>query len=173
MIFPGCMMRKYNFSIDIEKNSKWMNIKKGHEKDTLKYSYKEKIDYIVKKVDASKETILLAPKCFKLFDMQSISKKSIEVIEYYYELEQLVDRYKNYIIDGMKDKIKKLENNQIQNQSSKRLHIYRRLQMDMVIIKSGKTKNLKKRLNNYNANRKDDIIPLYILETDSIDDVEK
>ena len=59
-----------------------------------------------------KETILLTPKCFKLMAMQSKTKKSIQVREYYYELEQVVDQYKEYIIQGLKSKIKKLENNQ-------------------------------------------------------------
>jgi hypothetical protein len=35
--------------------------------------------------------------------------------------------------------------------------------------KIGKTKNLRKRLNTYNGDKKDDIIPIYIYETDDID----
>jgi metal-responsive CopG/Arc/MetJ family transcriptional regulator len=57
--------------------------KKGHIKDTVKYSYKENVDCKIekdekqysKKVGAPKEIILLTPKCFKLFAMQSKSKK--------------------------------------------------------------------------------------------------
>jgi len=44
--------------------------------------------------------------------MHSKTKKSIEVREYFYGLEELIDKYKNYIIEGLNDKIKKLENNQ-------------------------------------------------------------
>jgi hypothetical protein len=43
--------------------------------------------------------------------MASRSKKAVLVREYYYELEQVIDQYKNYIIYGLKDKIEKLENN--------------------------------------------------------------
>jgi len=39
--------------------------------------------------------------------------------------------------------------------------------------KIGKTKNLKQRLRQYNGNKKDDIIPLYVYETDNIDEVER
>jgi hypothetical protein len=39
--------------------------------------------------------------------------------------------------------------------------------------KVGKTINLKKRLTNYNGDKKDDIIPIYIYETDNIDAVEE
>jgi excinuclease UvrABC nuclease subunit len=35
--------------------------------------------------------------------------------------------------------------------------------------KVGKTKNLKQRLKQYNGDKKDDIIPLYVYETDNID----
>ena len=46
--------------------------------------------------------------------MQSKTKKSIQVREYYYELEQVIDQYKEYIIQGLQEKIKNLENNQKQ-----------------------------------------------------------
>jgi phage anti-repressor protein len=87
----------------------------GHIKDTLLYSYKEKIDYKIIKGKSNgmkgkpKDTILLTPKCFKIMAMQSRTKKAIQVREYYYELEQVIDQYKEYIIKGLEDKIKKLE----------------------------------------------------------------
>jgi hypothetical protein len=74
----------------------------------------------------------------------------------------------------MKDKIKKLENNQKPKINPKKGVIYILETADGYgHYKVGKTINLKKRMNNYNANNKDDIIPIYILETESIDDVEK
>ena len=39
--------------------------------------------------------------------------------------------------------------------------------------KVGKTKNLKNRLKQYNGDKKDDIIPLYIYKTNNIDEVER
>ena len=54
----------------------------GHIKETLLYSYKEKIDYIIIKGKSNglkrkpKDTILSTPKCFKLMAMQSKTKKS-------------------------------------------------------------------------------------------------
>ena len=102
---------KYNFSINIDVIAKWFNMTIGHIKETLVYSYKEKIDYkIIKGVSNGmkgkpKETILLTPKCFKLMAMQSKTKKAIQVREYYYELEQVIDQYKEYIIKGLEEKI--------------------------------------------------------------------
>ena len=106
--------------------------------------------------------------------MQSKTKKAIQVREYYYELEQVLDQYKEYIIQGLQDKINKLENNQKPKINSSKGVIYIIETADGIgHYKIGKTKNLKKRLNSYNGDKKDDIIPLYIYETDNIDGVEE
>ena len=80
---------KYNFSINIHVIAKWFNMTVGHIKDTLLYSYKEKIDYKIIKGKSNglkgkpKDTILLTPKCFKLMAMQSKTKKQ-------YKLENII-----------------------------------------------------------------------------------
>jgi hypothetical protein len=113
-----------------------------------------------------KDTILLTPKCFKLMAIQSKTKKAIEVREYYYELEQVIDQYKEYIIKGLEDKIKTLENNQKPKINPSKGIIYIIQTLDGVgHYKVGKTKNLKQRLKQYNGDKKDDIIPLYVYET--------
>jgi phage anti-repressor protein len=167
------------FIINLDKIALWLNTKKGHLKDTLENSYQLNIDYIInkpikKKVGAPKEEILLSVKCFKLLCMQSRTKKAIEVREYFYALEELIDKYKNYIIQGLNDKIHKLENNQKPKVNPTKGVIYIiQASDDITLYKIGKSKKLKTRLGNYNANKKDDIIPLYIYETDDIDAVEK
>lgn len=88
---------KYDFSINIDAVAKWFDMTPGHIKETLLYSYKEKIDYITMKGKSNglkgkpKNIILLTPKCFKLMTVQSRTKKAIQVREYYYELEQVID----------------------------------------------------------------------------------
>jgi len=170
---------KNKFIIDLDKVSKWLISKKGNLKNTLMKSYELNKDYIVNKINNNKvgppkEEILLTIKCFKMLCMHSKTKKSIEVREYFYGLEELIDKYKNYIIEGLNDKIKKLENNQKPkiNPSKGIIYIIQTAD-DKSLYKIGKTKNLKKRLQNYNADKKDDIIPIYIYETDNIDAVEK
>lgn len=175
MIFLIYMIIKINIDAIV----KWFNIRKDTIKATLKESYIKNIDYkIIKKVSNGmkgkpSETILLTPKCFKLMAMQSRTKKAIEVREYYYELEQVIDQYKEYIIKGLKDKIKILENNMKPKINITKGIIYIIQTSDGIgHYKIGKTKNLKKRLNSYNGDKKDDIIPLYIYESDDIDEVE-
>lgn len=167
------------FIIDLVKLSKWLGSTKGKIKKTLINSYKLNTDYIVNKfktnkVGAPKEEILLTIKCFKMLCMNSKTKKSNEVREYFYKLEELIDKYKNYIIEGLNDKIKKLENNQKPkvNPSKGIIYIIQTAD-DKTLYKIGKTHNLKKRLNSYNSDKKDDIIPIYIYESEDIDAVEK
>jgi hypothetical protein len=178
MIFFGLYdsQDKYNFTINIDVIAKRFNMTTGHIKDTLLYSYKEKIDYKIIKGKSNglkgkpKDTILLTPKCFKLMAMQSKTKKAIQVREYYYELEQVIDQYKEYIIKGLEEKIKKLENNQKPKINSSKGVIYILETADgFGHYKVGKTKNLKQRLSKYNGDKKDDIIPLYVYETDDIE----
>jgi hypothetical protein len=171
---------KYNFSINIEAISKWFNMRKDHIKKTLTESYKENIDYKIKinkrigQKGKPNEIILLTPKCFKLMAMQSKTDKAIEVREYYYELEQVIDQYKEYIIKGLEEKIKILENNQKPKINPSKGVIYIIQTSDGIgHYKIGKTKNLKQRLKQYNGDKKDDIIPIYIYETDDIDEIEK
>ena len=105
--------------------------------------------------------------------MQSRTKKAVQVREYYYELEQVLDQYKEYIIKGLEDKIKTLENNQKPKINPSKGVIYIiQTSNEIGHYKIGKTKNLRKRLNSYNGDKKDDIIPIYIYETEDINNVE-
>jgi phage anti-repressor protein len=174
------LTNKNNFIIDLTKVAKWLDSKKGKIKETLLNSYKLNIDYVVNKTTsngkkgAPKEEILLTVKCFKLLCMQSRTKKAVEVREYFYALEELIDKYKNYIIEGLKDKIEKLENNQKPKVNPSKGVIYIiQTSDDMTLYKIGKTQNLKNRLLKYNTDKKDDIVPIYIYESEDIDAVEK
>jgi superfamily II DNA or RNA helicase/phage anti-repressor protein len=168
------------FIIDLTKVAKWLDSKKGKIKETLLNSYKINIDYTINKTSsngkkgAPKQEILLTVKCFKLLCMQSRTKKAVEVREYFYALEELIDKYKNYIIEGLKDKIEKLENNQKTKVNPSKGVIYIiQTSDDITLYKIGKTQNLKNRLLKYNTDKKDDIIPIYIYESEDIDAVEK
>jgi len=83
-------------------------------------------------------------------------------------------QYKEYIIKGLEEKISKLENNQKPKINPSKGILYIIETSDgLGHYKVGKTKNLKQRLKQYNGDKKDDIIPLYIYETDDIDNIEK
>jgi len=168
------------FVINLKNIAKWLNTNKSDLKETLNNSYQINIDYIINKTKsngkkgAPPEEILLTVKCFKLLCMQSKTKKSVEVREYFYAIEELIDKYKNYIIEGLKDKINKLEYNQQPKINPTKGIIYIiQTADDISLYKIGRTINLKNRLLKYNADKKDDIKPIYIYESDDIDTVEK
>ena len=163
------------FVINLDNVTKWLKTLKGRIKKTLMKSYIQNIDFVVKnikipgKVGKPSEIILLTPRCFKLLSMQSHTKKATEVREYYYALEELVDKYKEYIIAGLNEKIERLENNQKPKVNPQKGVIYIIYASDdHTLYKIGQTLNLRERLEKYNGDKKDDIKPLYIFETDNI-----
>ena len=110
-----------NLSINIDIICKWLNIRKDTIKKLLKHSYNKNIDYIVERIKKEKgsgsgatlkEKILLTPLCFKKVCQLTKSKKGNEVREYFIKVEETLFKYKDYIIQGLQEKIKKLENNQ-------------------------------------------------------------
>ena len=163
---------KNDFIIDLQIIADWLNTRKSFLKKTLMETYTINKDYTIVKSQESKvgkpsEIILLNPKCFKLLCMLSKTKKANEVREYYLTLEELVEQYKDYIIDGLQQKIIKLENNQKPKINSKKGIIYViQTSDDTGLYKVGRTKNLTKRLNSYNADKKNDLIPIFIYEAD-------
>jgi hypothetical protein len=52
------------------------------------------------KIGKPLETILLTPKYFKIMSMKSKANKAMMIRDYYYELEQIIDQYKELIIKG-------------------------------------------------------------------------
>jgi len=85
-----------NLIINIEMIIKWINMTKGHIKDTLIYSYKENIDYkIIKGISTGlkgkpKDIIMITPKCLKLLLFRSKTKKVINFQEQYFKLENII-----------------------------------------------------------------------------------
>ena len=146
-----------DFLLDADVICKWLNIRKDTIKKLLKHSYNKNIDYIVERIKKEKgsgsgatlkEKILLTP----LF------------------------KYKDYIIQGLQEKIKKLENNQKPKVYPKKGVIYAFETPNSPhnsLYKIGKTKDLKQRLKSHQSPLSDDINILYYFETDDIDSVEK
>jgi phage anti-repressor protein len=98
--------------VDLDKVIKWLDINKGMAKKTLTNSYRKNIDYTIKKVIKPKgkggqkrEIILLTIRCFKKFCQLTRSKHGDDVRNYFIDVEYTLNKYKNYIIEGLSDKI--------------------------------------------------------------------
>jgi len=90
--------------------------------------------------------------------MKSRTKKSEQVRKYYLELEKLVDKYKDYIIEIQNDKIIKLEYdlNPTKLPSSEYLYVYN---VDNY-YRIGATKNIKLRFKTHNSSQPHKIKPI-------------
>ena len=173
-------IERYNeFIIDSEILRKWLNINiKRAFNDTIKRSYKKDIDYKIEKIKKSigsgghnLEVITLTPEAAKKICLSTKSKMGVQVQQYFLDLEVALYKYKNYIIDGMNEKIKQLENNQkpIINNSKKIIYVFRALNSDLSLYKIGKTINSKTRFSKHNSPMANDLEVLFQYETENID----
>ena len=105
-----------------------------------------------------KKIVLLTIDCFKLLCMRSKTKKSEEVRKYYLELEKLVDKYKDYIIQIQKEKILKLEYdlNPVKLPNDGYLYVYN---VDDY-YRIGASNNLKLRFKTHNSSQPHKIKPI-------------
>ena len=176
-------IERYNeFLIDSEILRKWLQINNRQKfNDTIKRSYKKNIDYDLKKVKKSEgrggqnfEVITLTPEASKKICLSTNSKMGPLVQQYFLDLEVALYKYKNYIIDGLKQKNKQLENNQKPkiNPEKKIIYVFKALNTDLTLYKIGKTINSKTRFLKHNSPMANDLKVLFQFETDNIDQVE-
>lgn len=154
-----------------------MNANKKDLKETLGKSYINNIDYILVKPPPTKKAggalkvdIFITPKCFKLMAMSSKTSKAKEVRLFYYELEEWVNEYKEFLVAGLQNKIKKLEANQKPpcNKTSGYIYVVRAADSE-TLVKLGKTTNLRKRMENYGADKGNVVVPLLKYKVTDID----
>lgn len=174
------------FKIDLDLCAKWLNSRKGNIKDTLINSYHENIDYItttnltVNQVGRPIIKIFLTTDCFKRLCLLSRTYKAEQVRSYYLQLEELVDKYKNFIIDGLNGRIGILENNQrpIIDTQSGVIYVFEVKPYSDDLVKTqqkykiGKARNIKARMSSHNSSHADNVNILFIYEVDDIDRVE-
>ena len=174
--------RFHEFSIDSEILRKWLQLSIRQDfNDIIKKRYILGIDYTLEKIKKSKgsgghnfEVITLTPEVAKKICLSSNSKKGKEVQQYFIDLEFALYKYKNYIIDGMNQKIKQFENNMKPkiNSDKKIIYVFRALNTDLNLYKIGKTINSKTRFVKHNSPLANDLEILFEYETENIDQVE-
>ena len=176
-------IERYNeFLIDSEVLRKWLEINSRRKfNTTIKRSYKINFDYKIEEIKKSQgsggsnfEVITLTPEAAKKICLSTNSILGDEVKQYFLDLEVALYKYKNYIIDGMAQKIEQLENNQKAkiNSNKKIIYIFRALNTDLTLYKIGKTINSKTRFNKHNSLLANDLEVLFQYETENIDQVE-
>ena len=170
------------FIVNYELLIKWLDIKtKKTFVETLKNSYKLNIDYIVKNKQTkshggnNKKIYILTSDAAKRYCLMTKSSKGEDVRRYFIEIEKALFKYQNYIIQGLQNKIKKLENNQKPKINPKKgvVYIFKALNEETTLYRIGRTINLKKRLNSHNSPLANDLELILIHEADNIVELEK
>jgi phage anti-repressor protein len=165
--------------IDLHLVAKWLRIRKDTLKITLVRSYTKNVDYTISKKSLTtagrpSETILISISCFKRISMNSNTEKGGEVRNYYEQIEKLLNKYKDHIIESLQKQVGILENNQKPKHTPKKGVIYfirSHLEPENV-FKIGKSKKFKSRYLSHNSSHSDDLEVILIFESDYINDVE-
>lgn len=168
--------------VDLDKIIKWLDINKGKAKGTLLKSYRKNIDYVIKKIVKKKgsgghnaEKILLTIRCFKKFCQLTRSKHGDDVRNYFIDVEYTLNKYKNYIIEGLSDKIDLIKKGKKPKINPEKAIIYIFKTADTPensLYKIGRTKDLTKRLQLHQSPLSENIEILFYLETDDAKTVE-
>jgi hypothetical protein len=158
----------------------WLQMRKDNLKKTLIDSYIKNVDYKIKKIKSNtagkpKEEILITADCCKRLCMLSKTNKAEEVRTYFIEIEKLMNKYKNYIIESLDKKIGILENNQkpIPNDKNGIIYVLKTDHDIINLYKLGKTKKFKERIRTHNSSHIDNVDIVHIYESNYIDEVEK
>ena len=105
----------------------------------------------------------------------SKSKIGNDIRQYFIDLEIAFYKFKNYIIEGMNNKIKQLENNQKPkiNSSKGLIYVFRALNIEnATLYKIGRTINSKTRFNSHNSPLANDLELIMTYEADNIEQLE-
>lgn len=87
------------WTINLYDIAKWLDIKEEKLKELLTNNFIKKIDYIIDKKNIN--NIVLSPKCCKLLCMMSESEKANLIRTYYTDLEKLIVKYKEEIVNDL------------------------------------------------------------------------
>ncbi len=170
-----------DFVIDLDVISKWLSARKDSIKKTLTETYTQDIDYIVKKqISTSKgrpnEKVLLTGDCFKRLCMLSRTSKAEEVRSYFLALEKHIDKYKNHIMENLIRKVEMYEKELKPLPREPRkgvIYVLKMNNMNQEVYRIGKTSNFKKRMSVYKTANPTQLEPVFMYETDMINEVEK
>lgn len=173
------------FTINLEDVAHWLETTKKKLKETLVNSYSEIKDYIVRPDNGpnyatlggpKKKIVLITPKCFKKLCMLSRTEKAELVRDYYIQLEELVNDYKDIIIEAKQKEINILKNDLKKNKYPIGGHVYIFEESDelgKVYYRIGLSKDLNKRFAVHNSSSFHNKKLIFTIKTSNIYHMEK
>ena len=179
-IFENTKNFNDNFFISLDKICLWLSQTKGNIKRTLLDNFSKNIDYTLKKIKIKQgrgrtsEEILLNPITFKKLCMMLRNKKSKEVRDYFIKVEETLDKYKNYTIEGLEKEMKRMAKNLKPREKPSKGVIYgfEINEYNRKFIKIGKSKDFLQRMKQHNSSHANKIDVEFLFETDNFDEVE-
>jgi len=172
-----------DFIINFDTVVKWLKIRKDSLKRTLLESYRKSIDYKIIKdknniVGRPLEIIYLTPDCFKRLCMLTKSEKGEEVRSYYIQLEKHIDKYKDNIINDLRNRVQILERNMkpLEIPKNEGVVYILKTQEDILlrdVYKIGSTEDFRSRLKTHHSSHADNIEVKYIYKTSDVKGVER
>lgn len=172
---------EYDFTINLDDIAFWLEVKKGHLKTLLENNFVKNQDYIETKPKEKLsgtgtnniKIVMLTYTCAKLLCMISKCEKASLIRNYYIELEKLLIKYKDNIVESLNRQLGiKTANKEIIEENKSHGIIYV-LKVDEEIYKIGKTTELKNRMKQYKVGRISELPIVFAYKTDCIDDIEK
>ena len=150
----------------------------------LKQSYRNNIDYKIINLPSRKhkyggnnyKKVLITPDCFKRIAMRSNSAKAEEVRSYYINLESLIMKYFEHMMQGMQEEINELEKAikpKNKEDSVGYIYVVKASRRRRNAYKIGQTRNLNKRLSTYQTGNLEKIEVIFKWRTDRLQSVEK
>jgi len=118
---------------------------------------------------------MLTPDCAKMILQATKSKKGIEVRRYFIEIEKMLYKYKDTIINSLNNELTLVQNNQKPKPEGKKkkIYIFKALNTKLTLYKLGKSKNIRKRLDSHNSALANDLILVHEFVTDNMHGVEQ
>ena len=177
--------------VDIDAVAKWLGVRKDSLMVTLRTSYKQGVDFTVDRVrnpnavvgakygiNSYKRT-LVTPDCFKRLCMRSHGKMAEHVRTYFIQVENLVVKYRQQLLDGMQKDMERIESAARARGSPKAsaplegyIYVLRASEKHDSVFKIGRTRDLSRRLREHSAALADVLEVVYVFKTDDVKAVE-
>jgi len=172
---------EYDFTIDLDNVAFWLDLRKDNLKRLLESNFIKNQDYIENKQTvkgqgrgaSNVKNVFLTYTCAKLLCMISKCEKASLVRNYYIELEKLLIKYKDNIVESLNNQLGIKQNNKTIIEENKETGLIYILKVDDEVNKLGNSGDLKKRMKQYNVGRIDELPIVFVYKTDKMKEIEK
>jgi phage anti-repressor protein len=171
---------EYDFTIKLDLISIWLEVRKDVLKKLLISNFIKNTDYIEEKESGKKGRginntihVFLTYNCAKLLCMISKCEKASIIRNFYIELEKLLIKYKDNIVNDLNNQLGiKISNNDIIESNKKEGLIYV-LKVDDDVKKIGNTIDIKKRMKLYNVGKIHELPIVLVYKSKNVNELEK